>query len=274
MKKLLLGLLAGSTVFACGFNNAPAKAAPAPTPTPAAQNSPQNFVPAIGEKFPQITVMTTHGKITLPDYYVKQGKWFVLFSHPADFTPVCTTEFISFQKHYDEFKKLNTELIGLSEDQVWSHIKWMEWIKDHFGVQIQFPIIADVGGKVAKLLNMLPKGAMKNSDTVRAVFIVDNRGIIRAILYYPQENGRNIPEIIRLVKAMQTSDKYHVATPANWYEDKIKWTGPEVFGGKDYVIIPPAATVQQAKDRIRMAQEGKIKCADWWFCYTQLPNGF
>lgn len=273
MKKLLAALFMGTATFACGLN-APSKAQPVQNTQPVAQEQPTNFVPAIGEKFPRMTVMTTHGKITLPDYYVRQGKWFVLFSHPADFTPVCTTEFVSFQKHYDEFRKLNTELIGLSEDQVWSHIKWMEWIKEHFGVNIQFPIIADVGGKVAKTLNMLPKGVLKNGDTVRAVFIVDPRGIIRAILYYPQSNGRNIPEIIRLVKALQTTDKYGVATPANWMADKIKWTGPEVFGGKDYVIIPPATTVQQVEQRKQCEAMGECQCKDWWFCYTELPKGF
>ena len=190
---------------------------------------------------------------------------------PGGLHPVCTTEFVSFQKHYKDFEKLNTALIGLSEDQVWSHMKWMEWIKQHFGVQIQFPIIADVGGKVARTLNMLPKGGV---DTVRAVFVVDNRGVIRAILYYPLENGRNIPEILRLVKALQTTDKYHVATPANWDADKIKWTGPEVFGGKDYVIVPPASTVQQIEQRKKCEAMGECHCKDWWFCYKELPKGF
>ncbi len=269
MKKLLAALFLGSAAMACGLNATSAPTANA-APAPAAKGAP-TFVPAIGEKFPRMTVMTTHGKITLPDYYTKQGKWFVLFSHPADFTPVCTTEFVSFQKHYNEFKKLNTELIGLSEDQVWSHIKWTEWIKDHFGVEIQFPIIADVGAKVAKTLNMLPKGGV---DTVRTVFIVDPKGVIRAMLYYPLENGRNIPEIIRLLKALQTTDKYHVATPANWMADKIKWTGPEVFGGKDYVIVPPATSVQEIKQRKQCEQMGGCECKDWWFCYKELPQGF
>jgi peroxiredoxin (alkyl hydroperoxide reductase subunit C) len=268
MKKLLAALFVAGTAIACTVNT-PAKAAEEPTPAPVSQQTQQNFVPAIGEKFPRMTVMTTHGKITLPDYYVKQGKWFVLFSHPADFTPVCTTEFVSFQKHYKDFQALNTELIGLSEDQVWSHMKWIEWIKDNLGVQIQFPIIADVGGHVARTLNMLPKGGV---DTVRAVFVVDNRGIIRAILYYPLSNGRNIPEIIRLVKALQTTDKYGVATPANWYADKMKWTGPEVFNGKDYVIIPPATTVYEAQKRMKAAERVEYKCFDWWFCYTELPS--
>ncbi len=265
MRKLVAALFLGSAAFACGLNANDQNAVQPQTTNQAEQT---NFIPAIGEKFPRMIVQTTHGKIVLPDDYMAKGKWFVLFSHPADFTPVCTTEFVSFQKHYDEFKKLNTELIGLSEDQVWSHIKWVEWIKEHFGVQIEFPIIADVGGKVAKTLNMLPKGGV---DTVRAVFIVDPKGIIRAILYYPLENGRNIPEILRLVKAIQTTDKYGVATPANWMENKMKWTGPEVFNGKNYVIVPPASNYNQIKEREKCQAEGKCECKDWWFCYKELP---
>ena len=264
MKKLLLGLLGAGSIFACGVSEAEM---PAPPPAPQTDTSQQvqtTKAPVIGQKFPRMVVHTTHGTITLPDYYVNQGKWFVLFSHPADFTPVCTTEFVSFQKHYKDFKALNTELIGLSEDQVWSHIKWIEWIKEHKGVEIQFPIIADVDGKVAKTLNMLPKGS---PDTVRAVFIVDNKGIIRAILYYPLDNGRNIPEIVRLVKAIQTTDKYGVATPANWNADKIKWHGPEIFNGKSYEIVPPATTIYDKQRRIEQQKRGEIKCLDWWLCY-------
>jgi len=266
MKRTLLGLLGAGSIFACGVSEAELPPPPPPVPqTVAPVQTPQTVkAPVIGEKFPRMVVQTTQGTITLPDYYVNKGKWFVLFSHPADFTPVCTTEFVSFQKHYKDFKALNTELIGLSEDQVWSHIKWIEWIKKHAGVQIQFPIIADVGGKVARTLNMLPKGS---PDTVRAVFIVDNKGIIRAILYYPLDNGRNIPEILRLVKAIQTTDKYGVATPANWDADKIKWTGPEIFHGKDYEIVPPATSVYQKQQRIEQQKRGEIKCLDWWFCY-------
>ncbi len=272
MKKTVLGaIFAAGVAAACGLEDKVVPMEPPAAPVSVQPVQTKTFVPTIGEKFPRMVVQTTHGKIVLPDYYTKQGKWFVLFSHPADFTPVCTTEFVSFQKHYKDFRALNTELIGLSEDQVWSHIKWIEWIKEKFGVQIEFPIIADVGGKVAKTLNMLPKDGV---DTVRAVFVVDDKGVIRAILYYPLENGRNIPEIIRLVKALQTTDKYHRATPANWYADKIKWHGPEVFNGKDYVIVPPATTVQAAKQRLEGAEEGRWNCYDWWFCYHELPNGF
>ncbi|HDG61942.1 MAG TPA: peroxiredoxin, partial [Thermotoga sp.] len=134
--------------------------------------------PLIGDKFPELEVQTTHGKMKLPDDF--SGKWFVFFSHPADFTPVCTTEFVAFQKRYDEFKKLNTELIGLSIDQVFSHMKWVEWIKEKLGVEIKFPIIADDTGKVAGMLGLIHPG--KGTNTVRAVFIVDPKSIIRAIL--------------------------------------------------------------------------------------------
>ncbi|MCK4277949.1 MAG: peroxiredoxin, partial [Desulfurellaceae bacterium] len=168
-------------------------------------------MPLLGEKFPEIEVQTTHGKIKLPDDF--KGKWFILFSHPADFTPVCTTEFVAFQQRYDKFKALDCELIGLSVDQVFSHIKWEEWIKDNMNVEIQFPIIADTG-RVAETLGIIhPK---KGTSTVRAVFIVDPKSSIRAILYYPQELGRNMDEFLRMVKALQIADKEGVAMPANW----------------------------------------------------------
>ncbi|GAB6065571.1 peroxiredoxin [Aquifex pyrophilus] len=214
-------------------------------------------IPLIGEEFPQLQVKTTHGVKKLPDDY--KGKWFVLFSHPADFTPVCTTEFIAFQRKKEEFDKLNCELIGLSVDQVFAHIKWVEWIKEKTGVEITFPIIADDMGEVAKRLGMIhPK---KGTNTVRAVFIVDDKGIIRLILYYPQEIGRNIDEIVRAVKALQTSDKYGVATPVNWPEN------PDL---KDKVIVPPATSVQEAQERLKKAEAGEIECYDWWFCYKSL----
>jgi len=173
--------------------------------------------PLIGEKFPEMEVKTTHGMIKLPDHF--RGKWFVLFSHPADFTPVCTTEFVAFQKRYEKFKELNTELIGLSIDQVYSHMKWAEWIEEKLGVRIEFPIIADDTGAVAKRLGMIHPS--KGMNTVRAVFIVDPEGTIRLILYYPQEIGRNMDEILRALKALQISDKHRVAIPANWPENEL-----------------------------------------------------
>jgi len=219
----------------------------------------------IGDKFPELEVVTTHGKINLPDHF--KGKWFVLFSHPADFTPVCTTEFVAFQKRYSKFKELNTELIGLSIDQVFSHIKWVQWIKENLNVEIKFPIIADTGSVAEKLGMISP---YKGTNTVRAVFIVDPEGRIRAILYYPQETGRNITEILRLVKALQTADKYNVATPANWYVDKFEWKSGSVVG--DNVIIPPASSLEEKKEREEKAKKGEIKCFDWWFCYKELKE--
>lgn len=216
-----------------------------------------NRIPLLGEKFPQMTVKTTHGMIKLPDDYA--GKWFVLFSHPGDFTPVCTTEFVSFAKKVEEFKNLNCELIGLSVDQVFAHIKWVEWIEEKLGVKIPFPVIADELGNVAKTLGMIHEA--KGTNTVRAVFVVDSKGILRLMMYYPQEVGRNIDEILRTVKALQTSDQNGVALPENWPNNNL-------IGDK--VIIPPAATQDVAKERLQKAQDGEIECFDWWFCYKKL----
>jgi len=223
------------------------------------ENTNQKRIPLLGEDFPKIKVQTTHGEIELPDYY--RGKWFVLFSHPADFTPVCTTEFAAFQKRYEKFKKLNCELIGLSIDQVFSHIKWVEWIKEKLGTEIQFPIIADDTGKVAEMLGLIHPE--KGTNTVRAVFVVDDKGKIRVIIYYPQELGRNIDEILRAVEAIQVSDKYGVAMPANWPNN-------EIVG--DNVIIPPAKDEKTAKQRLEMAKKGEIECFDWWLCHKKIKK--
>ncbi len=209
-------------------------------------------MPLLGDKFPEIEVQTTHGKMKLPTAF--GGRWFVLFSHPADFTPVCTTEFVAFQKRYDEFKKLNCELVGLSIDQVFSHMKWIEWIKENLNVEIKFPIIADDTGKVSNLLGLIHPG--KGTNTVRAVFIVDPKGRIRAIIYYPQEMGRNMDEILRAVKGLQVSDKNNVAIPANWPNNELI---------RDEVIIPPASDEKTAKERLE-----KYECFDWWFCHKKL----
>ncbi len=211
--------------------------------------------PLIGDRFPEMEVKTTHGKRKLPGDF--SGKWFVLFSHPGDFTPVCTTEFVAFAKRSEEFRKINTELIGLSIDQVFSHIKWVEWIKDNLGVEIPFPVIADDTGKVATRLGMIHPG--KGMNTVRAVFVVDPDGIVRLILYYPQEAGRNMDEILRAVRAMQVSDKNGVAMPANWPKNELI---------NDEVIIPPASDVETAKERPK-----QYKCYDWWFCHKKLEGG-
>jgi len=208
-------------------------------------------IPLIGDKFPEMEVQTTHGMMKLPDDF--SGKWFVLFSHPADFTPVCTTEFFAFATRYEQFKELNCELIGLSVDQVFSHMKWTEWIKVKLGVEIPFPIIADTG-KVATTLGMIHPE--KGSNTVRAVFVVDDKGVVRLMIYYPQEVGRNMEEILRTVKALQVSDINNVSMPANWPNNEL--IGEEV-------IIPPPKDEKTAKERAKMSG-----CYDWWFCHKKL----
>lgn len=184
-----------------------------------------------------------------------EGSWFVLFSHPADFTPVCTTEFLGFQERMADFEKLGCKLIGMSIDQIFSHIKWIEWIKDNMNIEITFPIVA-ANDKIAMQLGMLHPG--KGSNTVRAVFIGDPKGKVRLILYYPQEIGRNIDEVVRAVKALQIADNKKVAIPANWPTNSLL---------KDQVIIPPANNIEDAKKRT-----GMKNCYDWWFCYKPLEE--
>ena len=210
-------------------------------------------MPLIGDKFPHMEVQTTHGLLKLPEAFA--GKWFILFSHPADFTPVCTTEFYAFQQRYAEFRELNTELIGLSVDQVFSHIKWIDWIRDNMDTEIEFPVIADTG-KVSKLLGLIHPGA--GSHTVRAVFIVDPEGTIRAILYYPAELGRNFDEILRMIKGFHVADAQKVAMPANWPNN-------ELIG--DRVIVPPATDVKAAAKRLE-----EYECYDWWLCHKPLEE--
>lgn len=214
-------------------------------------------IPLLGENFPQMEVKTTYGIMKLPEAF--KGKWFILFSHPADFTPVCTTEFVAFQKRYEEFRKLNCELIGLSIDQIFSHLKWLEWIQEKIGVEITFPLIADDVGRVANMLGLIHPA--KGMTTVRAVFIVDPNGVMRAMLYYPQELGRNMDEILRMVKGLQTVDTNKVAIPANWPNN-------ELIGDK--VIVPPASTVADKKKREESKAKGEIECFDWWLCYKKL----
>ena len=210
----------------------------------------------IGEKFPEIEVNTTHGHMKLPDAFA--GKWFVLFSHPADFTPVCTTEFYAMQQRLDKFKEMGVEVIGLSVDQVFSHLKWMEWIKENLDLEIEFPVIADDRGDVAEALGMIPQGA---TITARAVFMVDPKGTIRAIVYYPAEVGRDWDEILRALKALQTSDANGVALPH-------KWPNNELIG--DRAIVPPAGTTEAIKEREEAKAKGEIECYDWWLCHKKL----
>ena len=213
--------------------------------------------PGIGEHFPEMTLNTTHGKINFPEDM--KGKWVVLFSHPADFTPVCTSEFMAFAEEAPEFKKMNTELIGLSIDGMSSHLKWVEWIKDNEGIEIPFPIIADNLGLVASQLQMIQPA--KGSSTIRAVYVIDDKGILRMILLYPQEIGRNIDEIKRAVKALQFSDKNKVAMPANW---------PHNRRYHDEVFLPPPQDEKQKQERIKMGKDGEVECKDWWICTKKI----
>lgn len=206
-------------------------------------------MPLLGDDFPEMSVQTTHGKMNLPGDL--KGKWFVLFSHPADFTPVCTTEFVAFQKRYEEFEKLDCKLIGMSVDQVFSHIKWVEWIKENLKVDIKFPIVA-ANDTIANKLGMLHPG--KGTNTVRAVFIVDPKGKVRLIMYYPQEIGRNMDEVVRAVKALQISDKQG-AVPAGWPNNELI---------EDRIIVSPASDVKMAEQRLA---DKSLECFDWWFCH-------
>ncbi|MHA1330018.1 MAG: peroxiredoxin [Candidatus Hodarchaeales archaeon] len=218
------------------------------------------YLPLLGDPAPHFEAQTTHGTVNFPEDY--KGKWVILFSHPADFTPVCTTEFLAFQKRMKEFKELNTELIGLSVDQVFSHIKWVEWIKEKTGVEIEFPIIAD-NGTVGSLYGMIHPS--KGSHTVRAVFLVDPEGIVRTIIYYPPELGRNFDELLRMVKAIQIADKHGVAMPADWPNN----TSLDL---KDRVIIPPASDIKTSQDRLAKAKAGEFECLDWWLCHKPLSK--
>ncbi|MGB9959715.1 MAG: peroxiredoxin [Candidatus Bathyarchaeales archaeon] len=208
-------------------------------------------LPILGQKAPDFEAPTTHGKLRLSDF---KGSWLVLFSHPADFTPVCTTEFIAFTQLYEEFKKRNTALLGLSVDSVSSHIAWTRNIEEKMGVKIPFPIIADLNKEVAKKYGMIHPEQSK-TETVRCVFIIDPEGKIRAILYYPLTTGRNMKEILRIIDALQTTDKYHVATPANWQ-----------LG--DPVVVPPPTTVEAAEERLKEGYE----CKDGYLCMKKLPE--
>lgn len=219
-------------------------------------------LPLIGERAPEFTAETTQGTINFPKDY--EGKWVIFFSHPADFTPVCTTEFMSFASMADEFKELNAELLGLSIDSTFSHIAWLRTIKEKIAyrgmkdLEINFPVISDLTMEVSKKFGMLQPSA-STTQAVRAVFIIDPKGIVRAILYYPLSNGRNMQEIKRLLIAMQHSDEYKVATPANWQ-----------LG--DDVIIPPPGSCGSAKERVEAAGKD-YECLDWFLCLKKCPHG-
>lgn len=214
-------------------------------------------MPMIGDPAPEFKAMTTMGKINFPVDY--KGSWVVLFSHPADFTPVCTTEFIGLSKLVNEFEKLNTKLIGLSIDSLHSHLAWAKSIEsidlDGTGsVKVPFPIIADISMNVAKKYGMIQTVA--NTQTVRAVFIIDPEGIIRTILYYPMSTGRNLPEIIRIIQSLQTHDAENVSTPANWQP------------GDDAIIGAPQ-TLEEAEARIASCDD-TLRVVEWYLTFKKL----
>ena len=214
-----------------------------------AQSAPVGM-PRIGSPAPPFEAPTTHGVIKLEDF---KGSWLVLFSHPADFTPVCTTEFMGFAEIHPKLREMNVELMGLSIDSVYSHIAWARNIEEKLGKKISFPIIADLNKDVATLYGMIMPGESK-TETSRAVFVIDDKQVIRAIIYYPLSTGRNMDEILRLVQALQTVDKHGVATPANWRPG-------------DKVIMPPPRTQEAAEQRMG---EKLPECKDWYFCKKDL----
>lgn len=220
---------------------APAIAIAAPAPVAA--------MPRINEPAPAFSAKTTHGDRSLADY---KGKWLVLFSHPADFTPVCTTEFIGFAQASEEFKAMNCELLGLSIDSIYSHLAWVLNIKEKFGTEITFPIIEDLSMRVATAYGMIHPGA-SDTSAVRATFIIDDKGILRAMIYYPMTNGRSVPEVLRLVKALQTSLTHGVATPENWQPG-------------DKVLVGSPKTVAEVEKRL---SEG-LETTDWYFTVKNL----
>ncbi len=206
-------------------------------------------MPSLGEPAPDFSVLTTHGPLKLSDY---RGRWVVMFSHPADFTPVCTTEFMAFAGIADELAALNVQLLGLSIDSVPAHLAWVRAIREKMGVDVPFPIIADLEMQVAKRYGMIQPG-MSTTACVRAVFVIDDKGVLRAMIYYPLTTGRSMPEILRLVKALQTTDAHGVSTPANWQPG-------------DKVVVPAPKTVEEMKKR---DAEG-LECRDWYLCFKSL----
>ena len=218
-------------------------------------------MPLIGDPAPVFKAPTTQGDIEFPTQY--KGKWVILFSHPADFTPVCTTEFMTFARMYPKFQERNCELVGLSIDGVYSHIAWLRTItekieyKDMKNIVVTFPVIADPMGRVAMLYGMLQPNA-DNTKAVRAVFFIDPTGNVRALIYYPLSNGRNVDEILRILIAMQTTDAEKVATPADWRPG-------------DDVIVPAPGSCGAASARVAEAPQAGMRCLDWFLCFKKLP---
>jgi peroxiredoxin (alkyl hydroperoxide reductase subunit C) len=218
-------------------------------------------IPLIGEPAPAFKARTTQGPISFPEDY--KGKWVILFSHPADFTPVCTTEFMTFASMAEEFRALNCELIGLSIDSIYAHIAWLRTIQERIeykgmkNVRVEFPVIEDLTMEVAHKYGMVQPGA-SNTQAVRAVYFIDPKATIRALVYYPLSNGRNFDEIKRLLVAMQTSDEHGVATPADWRPG-------------DEVIIPTPGSCGAAAERVADAGED-YRCLDWFLCLKKLDT--
>lgn len=208
-------------------------------------------MPLIGDRAPFFSAQTTNGTVNFPCDY--SGKWVILFSHPADFTPVCTTEFMAFARYCEKFKEINAELIGLSVDNIESHKSWILSISDKMGTDVRFPIIDDKNGEIARKYGML----QNDTKTVRAVFVICPKGNIHAIIYYPQTIGRNLDEILRLTTALQVSKAFEVATPANWQEG-------------DDVIVPPDKRAYQMSDEEK--REQNITCYDWYLCTKKLSK--
>ncbi len=215
------------------------------------QDTTKSFsLPRIGSPAPSFEIMTTHGVLRLEDF---KGSWLILFSHPADFTPVCTTEFLAFAEIHPALRGMNCELLGLSIDSVYSHIAWVRNIEEKFGTKIGFPVIADLNKEVATLYGMIMPGESR-TETSRCVFVIDDKQVIRAMIYYPLTTGRNTDEILRLTRALQTSDQHKVATPANWRPG-------------DKVIVPPPLTQESADERVK---DKTLDCKDWYFCKKEL----
>ncbi|AFM16275.1 peroxiredoxin [Mycolicibacterium chubuense NBB4] len=222
--------------------------------------APAATMPRIGDPAPSFTAVTTQGEINFPADYA--GKWVIFFSHPADFTPVCTSEFITFASMQEEFAAYNTELVGLSVDGLYSHIAWLRTIKDKIAfrgmrdVEVTFPLIEDVSMDIARRYGMIMPGE-DSTKAVRAVFVIDPEGVVRAVIYYPLSLGRNFDELLRVIKALQTADHFEVATPADWRPGEP-------------VIVPTAGSCGTAKERMENQDHG-VECEDWFFCTKKIP---
>ena len=218
-------------------------------------------MPRIGDKAPSFKAVTTQGEINFPEQYA--GSWVILFSHPADFTPVCTSEFMTFASLEERFAELNCKLVGLSVDGLYSHIAWLRTIKEKIeykgmkNVEVKFPLIEDITMEVAKRYGMIQPGE-STTKAVRAVFVIDPKGTIRAIVYYPLSCGRNFDELLRVLQALQTADAFACATPADWRPG-------------DDVIVPTAGSCGVARERME-GKEAGVTCHDWFFCTRKIDK--